>query len=55
LNRGLADLRDAIEMACIRPRELLGLPIPQLAAGNPAEFIALNWKPGAELKIHCLG
>src|SRR5438128_8377 len=30
---GLAGLRDAVEMASVRPRELLGLPVPRIEAG----------------------
>jgi N-acetylglucosamine-6-phosphate deacetylase len=35
---GGVTLAEAIDMAGARPRELLGLPVPELAAGGPAEL-----------------
>jgi N-acetylglucosamine-6-phosphate deacetylase len=44
-------LRDAIEMAGVRPRELLGLPVPRIAVGELAELVVFDWQPGAELRV----
>jgi N-acetylglucosamine-6-phosphate deacetylase len=44
-------LKDAIEMAGVRPRELLGLPVPRIAAGESAEFIVFDWQPGSEVRV----
>ena len=43
LNLGLADLPEAVAMAAIRPRELLGLPVPRIEPGEPADFILFDW------------
>ena len=51
LNRKLATLADAIAMASIRPRELLGLPIPAIAPGQQADIVAFDWQPGTEINI----
>jgi N-acetylglucosamine-6-phosphate deacetylase len=44
-------LADAIEMATTRPRQLLGLPINTIEAGQPADFVLFEWEPGGELKV----
>ena len=44
-------LKDAIEMATVRPRQLLGLPVPTLDVGQPAEFVVFDWHPGGELVV----
>lgn len=44
-------LKDAIDMATVRPRELLGLPVPTLAPGQPADLIVFDWEPGGELRV----
>ena len=37
-------LADAVEMASVRPRELLGLPVPAIAAGTPvADLVVFDW------------
>ena len=51
LNLGLADLRDAVAMAAERPRELLGLPVPRIETGQPADFVLFDWQPGGDLKV----
>jgi N-acetylglucosamine-6-phosphate deacetylase len=50
LNLGLADLPEAVAMAAIRPRELLGLPVPRIEVGEPADFTVFDWRPGGEMK-----
>lgn len=44
-------LREAVEMATARPRELLGLPVPTLAVGQPADLVAFDWRPGGDLSV----
>jgi N-acetylglucosamine-6-phosphate deacetylase len=39
-------LREAVEMACVRPRELLGLPVPEIGVGEPAALVVFDWSPG---------
>jgi N-acetylglucosamine-6-phosphate deacetylase len=40
---GGVSLREAIEMASIRPRQLLGLPIHRLEVGQPADLVLFEW------------
>jgi N-acetylglucosamine-6-phosphate deacetylase len=51
LNHGLATLPDAIAMAAIRPRELLGIPVTAIAPGQQADIVVFDWQPGNEIKI----
>lgn len=51
LNRKLATLSDAGDMASIRPRELLGLPIPKLKVGERADFVLFKWNLGKPLQV----
>lgn len=44
-------LAEAIDMAAVRPRELLGLPVPKMEPGEAADFILFDWEPGGELRI----
>lgn len=44
-------LREAVEMASVRPRELLGLPPPPLEVGQPAELVRFDWEPGGEFRV----
>lgn len=44
-------LAEAVGMASVRPRELLGLPIPQLEVGQPADLVVLDWEPGGEVRV----
>jgi N-acetylglucosamine-6-phosphate deacetylase len=54
LNLSLVDLPSAVEMAAVRPRELLGLPVPRIEAGNPADFLLFDWQPGAKFQVRKL-
>jgi N-acetylglucosamine-6-phosphate deacetylase len=47
LDRKLASVADAVAMASIRPRELLGLPALRLEVGERADLVAFDWKPGS--------
>jgi N-acetylglucosamine-6-phosphate deacetylase len=44
-------LRDAVEMAGARPRELLGLPPRRLEAGEPADLVLFDGEPGVDLRV----
>ena len=44
-------LRDAIDMAGARPRELLGLATWELAAGSRAPLMLFDWEPGGEVVV----
>jgi N-acetylglucosamine-6-phosphate deacetylase len=46
-------LADAIDMAAIRPRELLGLPVPRIAVGEPANMMLFTWN-GEELEVRAV-
>ena len=44
-------LREAIDMASVHPRELLGLPSRALETGQPADLILFDWEPGSNLRV----
>lgn len=44
-------LKDAIDMASIRPRELMGLPVPRIEAGQPAGLVLFDWQPGGNVMV----
>jgi N-acetylglucosamine-6-phosphate deacetylase len=44
-------LRDAVDMAGARPRELLGLPTRRIAVGEPAELVLFEHEPGDEFRV----
>jgi N-acetylglucosamine-6-phosphate deacetylase len=44
-------LRDAVDMAGARPRELLGLPPWTLEAGQPAELVLFDWQDGGDFRV----
>jgi N-acetylglucosamine-6-phosphate deacetylase len=44
-------LAEAVDMAAIRPRQLLGLPVPTLAVGQPADLMVFDWQPGGDVGI----
>lgn len=44
-------LKDAVEMAGARPRELLGLPVPRLAAGEAADLVVFDWTSGGDVAV----
>jgi len=46
----LTSLTDAVDMASVRPRELLGLPVPTVAVGQPDELVAFEWNVGTGLR-----
>jgi N-acetylglucosamine-6-phosphate deacetylase len=44
-------LRDAVDMAGARPRELLGLPPRRLEAGQPADLVLFDWREGGDFEV----
>jgi N-acetylglucosamine-6-phosphate deacetylase len=50
LGLGEVSLADAMAMATVRPRELLGLPPRDLRVGEPAELLRFDWQPGGVLR-----
>lgn len=44
-------LAEGIEMATLRPRELLGLPLPRLEAGAAADLVLFDWQPGGDVIV----
>jgi N-acetylglucosamine-6-phosphate deacetylase len=44
-------LREAVDMAGARPRELLGLPPRRLEVGQAAELMLFDWEPGGDLCV----
>ena len=44
-------LKDAVDMASARPRELLKLPITTLEVGQPADVMIFDWEPGGEVVV----
>ncbi len=51
LNLGLTDVPAAVAMAAERPRALLGLPVPRIEVGEPADLVLFDWQPGGELRV----
>lgn len=44
-------LAAAIHLASTQPRDLLRVPPPTLAAGQPANLILFDWQPGGEIQV----
>ena len=44
-------LRDAVDMASARPRELLGLPPQLIEPGHPAHLVLFDWQSGENLVV----
>ena len=44
-------LRDAIDMATARPRELLRLPVSCLEVGQPGDLMLFEWQQDRELRV----
>jgi N-acetylglucosamine-6-phosphate deacetylase len=51
LRWGEVGLRDAIHMASVRPRLLLGLPAAALEVGGVADLLLFAWRPGADFQV----
>jgi N-acetylglucosamine-6-phosphate deacetylase len=48
---GEVGLRDAIDMATLQPRALLGLPLPRLDAGCRTDLMLFDWSPKTGMKV----
>jgi N-acetylglucosamine-6-phosphate deacetylase len=48
---GEVSLRDAIDLATLQPRALLGLPLPRLEAGSQTDLVLFDWSPQAGMKV----
>jgi N-acetylglucosamine-6-phosphate deacetylase len=44
-------LAEAVDMATVRPRQLLGLPMTTLNVDQPAELVLFEWQEGGELRV----
>jgi dihydroorotase-like cyclic amidohydrolase len=44
-------MAEAFDMAAIRPRQLLGLPIHTIEEGQPADLVLFEWQEGEELRV----
>ncbi|VTS02237.1 n-acetylglucosamine-6-phosphate deacetylase : N-acetylglucosamine-6-phosphate deacetylase OS=Planctomyces maris DSM 8797 GN=PM8797T_21563 PE=3 SV=1: Amidohydro_4 [Gemmata massiliana] len=44
-------LKDAVDLASVQPRRLLGLPVTRIEAGAPASLVLFDWKPGGEIAV----
>jgi N-acetylglucosamine-6-phosphate deacetylase len=51
IRHGGVSLRDAIDMATERPRQLLGLPVPRLESGATADLVLFDWEPGGDVRV----
>lgn len=45
------NLADAIDLASERPRQLLGLPVTQVEAGQSADVMVFDWEDGGEVVV----
>ncbi len=48
---GGVSLAEAVDMAVARPRELMGLPVPRLEVGQPADLVLFDWKESGDLAV----
>jgi N-acetylglucosamine-6-phosphate deacetylase len=44
-------LREAVDMASARPRELLGLPVPSIQKGAPADLMLFDWEEQGDFRV----
>ena len=51
MRAGGVSLSEAVQMASIRPRVLLGLPVPAVTAGSGGPFVLFDWQPGSEVTV----
>lgn len=54
IRHGGMSLPQAVAAAAVHPRQLLGLPVPQLAIGEPAEYVLFEWNPPQPLRVRQL-
>jgi N-acetylglucosamine-6-phosphate deacetylase len=51
IRHGGVSLSEAIQMASVRPRTLLGLPVPAVLTGSPGPFVLFDWQPGEDVVV----
>jgi N-acetylglucosamine-6-phosphate deacetylase len=51
IRHGGVSLSEAIQMASVRPRGLLGLPVPAITPGSRGPFVLFDWQPGGEVTV----
>lgn len=51
IRHGGVCLMEAIQMASVRPRALLGLHAPAVMVGERGPFVIFDWQPGEELRV----
>lgn len=51
IRHGGVSLSEAIQMASVRPRTLLGLPVPAVVGGSKGPFVLFDWQPGGEVTV----
>ncbi|HEY3787989.1 MAG TPA: amidohydrolase family protein [Urbifossiella sp.] len=44
-------LKDAVEMASARPRQLLGFPVTTIEVDQPADLMLFDWEPNGEIAV----
>ena len=44
-------LRDAVDMATVRPRQLLGLPLHPLEPHQPADLVLFDWDGDSGFRV----
>ena len=44
-------LKDAVEMASVRPRQLLGLLVTSVEMGQPADLVLFDWEQGHDVVV----
>ena len=44
-------LADAVDMASVRPRELVGQRVPRLEVGEIADLVVFDWEPGGDIRV----
>jgi len=44
-------LGQAVDLATVRPRQLLGWPVPTLEPGQPADLVVFEWEAGGEVRV----
>ena len=51
IRHGGVGLSEAIQMASVRPRALLGLPVPAVLVGSRGPFVLFDWQPGEDVRV----
>jgi N-acetylglucosamine-6-phosphate deacetylase len=54
MRTAVVSLAEAIDMASVRPRRLLGLPVPEIEVGSAGPFVLFDWQPGGDVTVRQL-